>query len=297
MGSSAPEPSDRPVTPSSVPGAQPRSRSAGERPVKFRNPPVIETLLSVQFVPLPRLDLPYFGLFWSDIRSSYPHQEVKPPLAPVVEEFPLVPKAPTVGIQVSSEPDARFWFINESGTELIQIQRDRFIRNWRWADTGKHYPGYDELRPRFEHDWRMFVRFLDREHLGAPDVNQCEVTYVNHIELGMGWRSFGDPSPILSLVAPRPGRSTFLPDPEMLLVNATYAMPDQGGRVHVAAQPALRRSDGKEVLQVTLTARGRPRSSDLQDLVTWFNDGHEWIVNGFVDITTPTMQDEVWHRL
>jgi len=277
-------------------GATPVSRpasAADPHPVRFKSPPVIETLLSVQFVPLQRLDLPYLGLFWADIRSSYPKQEVKPPLPPVVEEFPLVPKAPA--IQVSSEPDARFWYVNQGGTELIQVQRDRFIRNWRWTETGRSYPGYDLLRPRFEQDWATFIRFLERESLGTPDVNQCEVTYINHIELGTGWRSFGDPSPILKLVAP-PARGEYLPDPEMLLVSATYAMPNQRGRVHVAAQPALRRLDGKEVLQLTLTARGKPHSSNADDLIKWFNDGHDWIVNGFVDITTAKMQ-EVWHRL
>jgi len=277
-------------------GATPISRPTpvpDRHPVRFKNPPVIETLLSVQFVPLPRLDLPYLGLFWSEIRSSYPRQEVKPPLPSVVEEFPLVPKGPM--IQVSSEPDARFWYINPDGTELIQVQRDRFIRNWRWTETGRSYPGYQTLRPRFEQDWATFIRFLERESLGMPEVNQCEVTYINHIELGAVWRSFGDPSPILRLVAP-PERGEFLPDPEMVLVSATYAMPNQRGRTHVAAQPALRRLDGKEVLQLTLTARGKPHSSNVDDLIKWFNDGHDWIVNGFVDITTARIQ-KVWHRL
>jgi hypothetical protein len=46
-------------------------RAGKLKPVDFENPPVIETLLSVQFVPLPNLTLPYIGLFWREVRDRY----------------------------------------------------------------------------------------------------------------------------------------------------------------------------------------------------------------------------------
>jgi uncharacterized protein (TIGR04255 family) len=257
---------------------------------------VIETILSVQFVPLRELTLPYFGLYWGEIRDRYPRHEVKPPLSPVIEDSSFPPAPPKMGIEISEEPDARFWLIDETSTQLMQIQRDRFIRNWRkGAPPHDPYPRYDELRPRFEGDWRSFVAFLERQGLGTPEVNQCEVTYINHIELGAGWDSLGDSHRVFTMLTPQEQRE-FLPEPEMLIVSVRYVMPDRRGRLHVAAQPAIRRQDGRQVMQLTLTARGKPDSSRLEDIVAWFDLGHDWIVHGFVDLTTPAMH-QIWGRI
>ena len=50
-------------------------------------------------------------------------------------------------------PAPRFWFVNESGNELVQVQRDRFIRNWRKTEGQPGYPSYDNLREAFADDW------------------------------------------------------------------------------------------------------------------------------------------------
>lgn len=269
--------------------------AAQGRPIKFERPPVIETLLSAQFAPLPRLTSPHIGLYWAEIRDRYPNQEVKPPLVPAIEEFPAPPPGPRVGIELVAEPDVRCWFIDGTSTQLIQVQRDRFIRNWRKVAPTDDYPAYDALRPRFQEEWEIFLRFLEREELGRPEVSQCEVTYVNHIELGQGWNSFGEVAEVLAPLAPVTSRE-FLPQPEMLQLNVRYAMPGNKGRLHVTAQPAIRRHDAKEVLQLTLTARGKPDSSATRDVMTWFDLGHDWIVYGFVDLTTAKMH-RIWRRL
>jgi len=87
----------------------------------------------------------------------------------------------------------------------------------------------------------------------------------------------------------------FLPEPEMVRLNTIFLMPDKRGRLHVIMQPAIRQLDGKEVLQLNLTARGRPKSSTLDDILGWFDLGHEWIVRGFTDFTTREMHT-VWRR-
>ncbi|HET7342703.1 MAG TPA: hypothetical protein VFL90_14670, partial [Methylomirabilota bacterium] len=85
----------------------------------------------------------------------------------------------------------------------------------------------------------------------------------------------------------------FLPDPEVVVFNASYLMPERQGRLHIASQPAIRREDSKQLMQLTLTARGKPASSDLGAIVRWLDVGHDWIVRGFVDVTTPEMH-RVW---
>ena len=295
-GSRAPQPAGSSVGQHTVPGATPdRPKSATNLPrVDFDAPPVVETFLGVQFQPVPGLTLTHFGLFWGTMRNQYPTQEVKPPLPPVVEEFVSPPQPRAVGIQLTAEPDARCWFVDETSTQLIQVQRDRFIRNWRkGAPPNDRYPRYDDLRPKFEHDWQSFLNFLRNERLDAPEVNQCEVTYINHIELGRGWQALGELHKITPIVSE--GQRRFLPSPELHSLNVSYVMPDNLGRLHVSAQPAIRRQDAKVGIQLTLTARGKPVSSEISDIIAWFNLGHDWIVHGFVDMTTREMRN-IWEQ-
>ena len=256
--------------------------------VDYERPPVVETVLGVQFAPLRSLSVIHLGLYWAEIRGKYPHQEIQPPLPHEVEEFPRK-LGVRVGIELMAEPEARPWFIDATSTELLQVQKDRFIRNWRQREIPKDvYPRYEVLLPKFEEDWGAFVAFLEREDLGRPHVDQCEVTYVNLIEPGPAWSSFGDLSEAFTIF--RTPEHRFLPEPEAVLLNTHYAMPDRAGRLHVSVQPAIRRADGAEVLQLKLTARGAPRSSETSDLREWFNLGHQWVVHGFDDVVTPKMR-------
>jgi len=262
----------------------------------FTDPPVIETVLGVQFAPLESFSIPHFGLYWAKIRTSYPKCEIQPPLDPVFEEFGIQSRKDlSIGIEIASAPSLRCWYINETSTQLIQVQRDRFIQNWRKVKGDEVYPRYETLRPSFEREWQRFCEFLEHERLGIPKVNQCEVTYVNHIEPGREWHSYGE---IDKVIAYWSGSSLgdFLPEPEMVSLNVTYLMPDKGGRLRVIAQPAIRPRDAKEVLQLNLTARGRPKSSSLDDILDWFDLGREWIVRGFTDFTSREMH-RVWGRL
>ncbi len=265
---------------------------------KFKRPPVIETLLGVQFGPLRSFSIPHFGLFWSQIRSQYPHQEMKPPLGPEVEDFGMSVTPGGVQVMLTTEPDARCWFIDSSQTQLIQLQRDRFIRNWRKVTGEETYPEYAVLKPRFEQDWTRFLHFLDDAGIERPEVNLCEATYVNHIPIGVGAEtgveSFGEIHKILSVIAAP--RTKFLPESEVATLNSRYLMPDKKGRLHVTVQPAVRKDDRRVVLQLTLTARGRPESGSTEDVLRWFDLGHEWIVRGFADLTTTDMH-RLWERI
>jgi uncharacterized protein (TIGR04255 family) len=258
---------------------------------KFKKPPVVETALGVQFAPLKSFSIPHFGLFWNAVRSDYPQQAMKPPLGNVVEDLarPAVPDR--IGIQLMAEPEARCWFLNASGTELIQLQRDRFVRNWRKVTGSENYPSYDELKPRFERDWTRLLEFLEREGLGRPEVNQCEVTYINHLDVDV--ERLGSLHRFARVVSDLTG--DFLPEPETAQLQVRYIMGDKKGRLHVGVQPGVRRDDRRPVLQLGLTARGTPASSRLDDILAWFDLGHEWVVRGFADFTVSAMH-QTWER-
>ena len=259
---------------------------------KFKKPPVVETALGVQFAPLKSFSIPHFGLFWNAVRTDYPNQEMKPPLGNVVEDLaaPVIPEQ--IGIQFTAEPEARCWFLNASGGELIQLQRDRFVRNWRKVTGSEDYPSYDALKPRFERDWTRLLEFLDREALGRPQVNQCEVTYINHLSAEVD--KLGSLHRFARSVSALAG--DFLPEPETAQLQVRYLMGDKRGRLHVGVQPGVRRDDRRPVMQLGLTARGTPASSRIEDILAWFDLGHEWVVRGFTDFTRSEMH-AIWERL
>lgn len=261
----------------------------------YGRPPVVETLLGVQFSPLVKFSIPHFGLYWAKIREDYPNYQVLPPLGQVIEQFGAErAQQPKIGVELVSIPDVRCWFVEKSGAMLTQVQRDRFIHNWRKLKPDDEYVHYDRIKPRFSEEWKRFCEFLDEADLGKPAINQCEMTYVNHIELGQGWVSYGELNKVVSFWS---GASSgnFLPKPESVNIGARFVLPDKMGRLHVEMQPAIRSPDGKEILQLNITARGKPESSDLDKVLEWFELGHEWIVRGFTDFTAREMHD-FWRR-
>jgi len=159
----------------------------------FNKPPVIETVLSIQFAPIHSLSILHAGLYWAKIRENYPEAAVRPPLGQAKEEFSSRNrKKPEFGFEVITEPSLRCWFTHRDMNQLIQVQKDRFIYNWKKANDTETYPRYERIKEKCLLEWKGFLEFLAEEHLGAPEANQCEVTYVNHIEYGQGWKTFGE---------------------------------------------------------------------------------------------------------
>jgi len=260
----------------------------------FEDPPVNETVYSLQFAPLPAFSIPHFGLYWSRIRAEYGFFNVQPPVPATTEQFTSTPLQGLPKFEFVMQPDVRCWFLNSSGTQLVQVQRDRFTFNWRQVEGSEKYPRYRVLREAFVAQWHAFTRFLSDESLGSPEVNQCEVSYINVVPYGKGWSGFGE---LDKVIAPWSGQSSgdFLPPPERVRIELNYNLPDKLGRLHVQALPVVRARDMTELLQITLTARGAPRSSSDDDVLAWIDLGREWVVKGFADFTTNDMH-RLWGR-
>jgi uncharacterized protein (TIGR04255 family) len=130
---------------------------------EFDNPPVVETVLSVQFGPLPQLQTAHLGLLWGEYRKHFPRTEERPTVEPVIERFPEV-APPRLGLKLQAfdrPPVPRLSFTNTQGNEMIQVQNDRFTKNWRKERESERYPRYEEtIRPNFDRDFRTFIDFL-----------------------------------------------------------------------------------------------------------------------------------------
>lgn len=165
----------------------------------FDDPPLIEVALAVQFEPLTALRPLHLGLIWKRFQGSFPRTEEHPPRDLTVERFG-VPTPPKMEVRIETTPPVpRYWFLNEAGTELIQIQQDAFVHNWRKVGEGDEYPRYEYIRDRFRAELEMFNQFLIDEGLGDLLLNQCEVTYVNHILSGEGWERYGQIGEVLTV--------------------------------------------------------------------------------------------------
>lgn len=260
---------------------------------EFDNPPVVETVLSVQFDQLATMKLVQFGLFWKRVRDQFPETQQHPALLPVFEQV----KAPTpTGIQLRFEAQqtSRVWLLNNNGAEMMQIQNDRFIKNWRKGDRDQEYPRYKGvIKPAFERDFREFETFLSEENLGAAKINQCEVTYVNHIVAGEGWNNWSEFEKIFTF-----GRmlttSSYPGVADDYGFAARFPILGPGGewigRLHLSVEPAFRVSDKKPMYAMNLTARGMFGSR-----FDFFDIGRRCIVKSFENLTTDHMH-KIWGK-
>jgi len=262
----------------------------------FAQPPVDETALSLQFAPIPGFSVPHFGLYWERVRSEYPHVEVKAPIANITEQLgPAAAAGRQLGLAFVTAPELRCWYLDQSRTRLVQVQRDRFVHNWRKIIGTESYPRYPSLRASLEKEWKRFCDFLKDEKLERPKINQCEVLYVNNIEYEKGWNGYGELDKVVASLATPKAKGRFLPNPDRVSMQVTYRLEGDAGRLYVAFSPVIRGRDGKELLQMTLTARGAPKSPSDEDVFAWLDLGRKWVVRGFADFTTSEIH-KVWGK-
>lgn len=260
----------------------------------FENPPVVETVLGVEFAPLQGWSIPHFGLLWNELKEKYPLFEVQLALPSSGDVDVGLGAQSGLSLHLSAWPTHRCWFFNPDRTSLVQVQNDRFVHNWLKAAPKDQYPHYENIRPMFELEWTLFRDFLAAQKISLPGLVKCEITYINHIERGHGWQTFEDLSDLIKVWAAE-RKFDFLPVPDQVICNLRYPMPNVHGTLSITVEPAIRKSDQKEVIQLRLTAQGRPDSVELVDIVKWFDTGREWIVRGFTDFTTPKAH-QLWKR-
>jgi uncharacterized protein (TIGR04255 family) len=254
--------------------------------------------LGVQFQPVAGLRTPQIGLLWQEFRECFPVVEEHPPLDPVYETFGKPRPVPPITLQIKDFPLVpRVFFLDAAGTSLIQVQQDRFIQNWRKLDDSHTYPRYDaKLRGAFSDAYEKFEQFVARQDLGELTPDQCELTYVNIVAAESGTLKLDQVLTIFS----EDYSEEFLPETEGGRVALKYRIlgADQGpiGRLHIVAEPALQRTTGEMVYNLTLTARGAPLGTGRDGVFKFLDLGREWIVRGFAAITTRKMH-ETWRRL
>ena len=258
---------------------------------EFDAPPIVEVALGIQFEPIFGLRPIELGPLREKWRPDYPIAQEHPPLPPTIEAEGSEP--PQVRFSLGPAPDVRLWFLSDDETNLVQLQPDRLIVNWREIKGDEKYPRYPRVRATFEHrfnDLAAFVKNLGRGDLVAT---QVEVIYVNAIDpegAGLGhldriFRSFNN------LV------DHHLGSPEQARALLAFRIPDIGRppvKMYVSADPAIR-PNGNQTTFLNLTVRGAPTGPGLDDVLNFMDEAHEHIVTSFTELTPPTMH-ELWRR-
>lgn len=263
----------------------------------YTNPPIIEVALSVSFKRLLQYTAAHSGLFWSQVIDRFPlAQEQLPLQIPPELETPALSE-PRMQLEMGPAP-SRTWLVTADGSELIQLQNDTFAHNWRQQESeGSAYPRYEHVRGQFDQEFQRFHDFIVGRGLGSVEPTVCDITYVNHIEVGSGV-NLGDLGKVIAPCVPN-WRGGFMGGSEDSRYMAKFAIRERGGpfigRLTVNAQPAIRRKDKQQLIVLTLTARGRPLGTGIDGVRSFFDVGHVWIVKGFTDITTPEMH-QLWGR-
>lgn len=266
----------------------------------FTKPPLNEVVLSIQFAALNSLKSAHIGLFWSLLRADYPDVSEQAPIQPVFETFGTPPK-PGPGIQIETFLTPRllrYWFERNGEPDLLQLQQDRILHNWRQqSDNSKVYPRYEAVKERFAKEVELFVSWLLNEKLGVLQPNQCEVTYINivalpdegniHKELGLLTDAWMGPLP-----------STTTKELEHATIQITwlfYHDEKPAGRVYATFQPAHLQSTGQPVIRLEITARGRPKGETVAEALDFLDILRVQVVRTFADITTPYFH-QLWGR-
>lgn len=157
------------------------------------------------------------------------------------------------------------------------------------------------MRERFKTEVDQFAAFLDEENIGELRPNQCEVTYVNIIELPDSEGVHNCLEEITPLWAGDLSKGLEGLDTgcENVSAQLRFKLLEAGkpvGRVHVSFQPAVGTSDPSiEVIRLDITARGRPKKETPESAFDFFDFGRRAVVKTFAAVTTPSMHS-MWGR-
>lgn len=263
----------------------------------YERPPVIEVVMGVQFDLMPDFKATEVGLFWHQVQKDYPSASEAPALNQLTEAFEKVGATAKPQIEfLRTPPLPRVFLASKDDTWLIQLQRDRFLHNWRKQNDEDRYPKFPEVSRKFWSAWHSFLEFCDKRSICRPEINQLEITYINLIPSGEGWTTIKDVGSVFVPLQWR-DKNAFLPEPETLQWKAAFGLPDKQGRLHISISYAIRQIDNRPSWLCEITTRGRPKACDEKTLDTWFEMGHEWIVKGFSELAPIQFQNDVWGRI
>lgn len=256
----------------------------------FRNPPLNEVVLGVQFGSPQGYQQIYAGEVWNLFRTEFPKVEEQPPIAPAFETFGLPTKGrQQIGLITGASHD-RFWFLRQDGDELIQFQQDRLLHNWRKVGEETEYPRFESMVTRFRDELGQLQDYMNKLSPQTLAINQCEISYINHISTDsknltasdwLRYVAFGENEPDDFSISFRE------------VIRDTDGNPF--GRLICDASVGLK-ADRQPVIVLTLTVRGTPKGPGIDSSIEFLAMGRDLIVCKFAELTTDDAH-KIWGRV
>jgi len=260
---------------------------------EFENPPLVETVLGVQFDPLPDLTAFHLGVFWASMGSEWPIIAEGPTLGQTAEPtaFDDVWTAPGPRFPISSATPLRLRGFNSTRDRGFQVENGWLVLNWR-KGAGS-YPRYAHLRPEFARLFERFVAFIAEQGLGEVRPNLFEIGYINAIPKDGLWTDVGGWHGVLPGLVGSSAR-TSMGSLQTMNGRWVFDLGQHRGRLHVNLSHA-KDDHGGEVLLLRMTARGPVQVPGLAGWSSGLDLGHEAIVRSFSDLTS-LKAHELWRR-
>lgn len=264
----------------------------------FGRPPVVETVLGVQFDIIPGFSNAHLGAFWKTHLPDWPSTTDAPPLEPQFERFGedrMWAKLNELAFKFTTAPTMRVQIRNAENSRMVQLQNGRL--HYNWIGEGSKYVRYDTLRPEFDDIFRKFSQFVADEKLGVIRLNQWEVTYVNHLRKGIDWKEPADWNRLFHGLVQLPPKLESV-QLESFGGEWHYEIPEKQGRLHVQLQHGRETVPPEnEILILNLTARG-PLSSDgdpREEFDNGLSIGHAVVVKSFAGLTSQDARS-IWEQ-
>lgn len=266
---------------------------------KFKTPPVTEVLCCVYFQDLTELHAPHLGDLWRALGDDYVRIQTVAPLPPINFSLASLSSLLTQGIEgIQSDQFQlpRTWFINSDDTSLIQVQRDRFVFNWKQNHNQNPYPSYDVVIAAFRKILGIFMKFVDTAKIGKLTLNGIELAYVNHFLFERELTNLSSIESVLPFFSWHANSNPAFKTISAINWHTQFEMPDGDGHLHFTVQTTQRRRDGQALVRADFVTRKLAPEIPFNSIWNWFDKGHECIVTSFADVTGGDVQRDVWKR-
>ncbi|WP_406353184.1 TIGR04255 family protein [Streptomyces sp. NBC_00658] len=249
----------------------------------FSQPPVVEVACGVKFRKVPELHGIRLAPLYEMWKSELPVIEEQPTL-PSIETGPAG-SSPKIRVDFPSLRQTRYWFQSERGNDLVQLQPDRLIVNWRSCGNGENYPRFEYVLNHLSRRVTDLSGFVEENFRSKLEFLHVELSYINSLRVGESdkwdlreifhtWPDFAKHH------LGRPANSQM-----------TFDFPIESARtgrdffLRASIEPGVA-SDETPGTFLTMTAQGRPSSTSAEGALDSIKEAHDHLVRSFAEITT-----------
>lgn len=254
-----------------------------EKELRYRKPPLNEIVFQVLFPEIEGFGPVHIGLFWSEIRDTFP----------TIQAVPRIGLPETFNLRSGVLPDNRVWLVHKDNSQVIQIQDDRFLFNWRETGESDSYPGFDVLYPMFKDLFAKFIKFLDVENLRPEKLTGYELSYTNHIYEGV-WSEWNDTSkvfPALNWV----GNPKKMPPLKGFRHLMRCELPNSSGELAITIDSRTHKQSDKPLINFEIKVTDIGKDLEIDSLDNVFLPAHDRLVETLTSMTSRAVQKS-WEK-